>query len=43
MHGNICRCGTYLRVRKAIKRAAEIHAKQTAQLIPDEVAEPVKA
>ncbi len=28
MDGNICRCGTYLRIRKAIHRAAEIHAKQ---------------
>jgi isoquinoline 1-oxidoreductase alpha subunit len=24
MEGNICRCGTYLRIRKAIHRAAEI-------------------
>ncbi|MBX9732725.1 MAG: (2Fe-2S)-binding protein, partial [Chitinophagaceae bacterium] len=24
MAGNICRCGTYVRVRQAIKRAAEI-------------------
>jgi len=24
MSGNICRCGTYLRIRRAIKRAAEI-------------------
>ena len=24
MAGNICRCGTYLRIRQAIKRAAEI-------------------
>ena len=31
MDGNICRCGTYLRIRKAIHRAAEIHAKQSAQ------------
>ena len=23
MNGNICRCGTYLRIRKAIKKAAE--------------------
>jgi isoquinoline 1-oxidoreductase subunit alpha len=28
MDGNICRCGTYLRIRKAIKKAAEIAAKQ---------------
>ena len=31
MDGNICRCGTYLRIRKAIKRAAEIAAKQPAK------------
>jgi xanthine dehydrogenase iron-sulfur cluster and FAD-binding subunit A len=24
MNGNICRCATYLRIRAAIKRAAEI-------------------
>ena len=28
MDGNICRCGTYLRIRKAIHKAAEIAAKQ---------------
>ena len=27
MSGNICRCGTYLRIRKAIKRAAEIQRR----------------
>ena len=27
MQGNICRCGTYPRIRKAIKAAAEIMAK----------------
>ena len=26
MSGNICRCGTYPRIRQAIKRAAELHA-----------------
>lgn len=26
MRGNICRCGTYDRIRRAIHRAAEIHA-----------------
>jgi isoquinoline 1-oxidoreductase alpha subunit len=26
MSGNICRCGTYQRIRKAIHRAAEIHS-----------------
>ena len=25
MSGNICRCGTYLRIRQAIHRAAELH------------------
>jgi isoquinoline 1-oxidoreductase alpha subunit len=27
MAGNICRCGTYLRIRKAIHLAAEIQRK----------------
>jgi isoquinoline 1-oxidoreductase subunit alpha len=27
MEGNICRCGTYLRIQNAIKRAAEIQRK----------------
>lgn len=27
MNGNICRCGTYLRIRKAIHTAAELAAK----------------
>lgn len=26
MHGNLCRCGTYLRIRQAVRRAAEIAA-----------------
>ena len=26
MTGNLCRCGTYLRIRKAVARAAEIKA-----------------
>lgn len=26
MSGNICRCGTYARIRQAIHRAAELHA-----------------
>ena len=29
MAGNICRCGTYLRIRKAIQLAAEIQRKGT--------------
>jgi isoquinoline 1-oxidoreductase alpha subunit len=27
MNGNICRCGTYLRIRKAIQLAAEMQRK----------------
>jgi isoquinoline 1-oxidoreductase subunit alpha len=27
MAGNICRCGTYLRIREAIKQAAQSNAK----------------
>jgi isoquinoline 1-oxidoreductase subunit alpha len=30
MSGNICRCGTYQRIRKAIHRAAELHAGKSA-------------
>jgi len=26
LHGNICRCGTYNQIRKALHRAAEIKA-----------------
>jgi isoquinoline 1-oxidoreductase subunit alpha len=29
MDANLCRCGTYLRIRKAIHRAAELMRKQT--------------
>jgi len=28
MSGNLCRCGTYLRIRKAIRRAAEYVSRQ---------------
>lgn len=28
MQGNICRCGTYLRIQKAVKRAAELQRKK---------------
>ena len=31
MSGNICRCGTYPRIRKAIHRAAELLAASTAK------------
>jgi isoquinoline 1-oxidoreductase subunit alpha len=27
MSGNICRCGTYQRIRKAVHRAAELQSK----------------
>jgi isoquinoline 1-oxidoreductase alpha subunit len=30
MNGNLCRCATYLRIRKAIHRAAEIKAGGSA-------------
>ena len=30
MNGNICRCGTYLRIRQAIHRAAAIASNQAA-------------
>jgi isoquinoline 1-oxidoreductase alpha subunit len=32
MDGNICRCGTYLRIRKAIHRAAEIQRNRSRQV-----------
>jgi isoquinoline 1-oxidoreductase subunit alpha len=28
MSGNICRCGTYVRIREAIKQAAEVNGKE---------------
>jgi isoquinoline 1-oxidoreductase alpha subunit len=30
MAGNLCRCGTYLRIRAAIHKAAELMAKKPA-------------
>ena len=33
MNGNLCRCGTYIRIRKAVRRAAEI-AKSGTQSLP---------
>jgi isoquinoline 1-oxidoreductase alpha subunit len=30
MAGNLCRCGTYLRIRAGIHRAAEIASKESA-------------
>jgi isoquinoline 1-oxidoreductase alpha subunit len=29
MNGNLCRCGTYVRIREAIKRAAAMTARPT--------------
>jgi isoquinoline 1-oxidoreductase subunit alpha len=29
MNGNICRCGTYMRIRKAVRRAAELTSAPT--------------
>ena len=31
MNGNLCRCGTYVRIRQAIHRAASMHAKGASQ------------
>jgi aerobic-type carbon monoxide dehydrogenase small subunit (CoxS/CutS family) len=31
MNGNICRCGTYLRIRRAVQRAATIMTSQTGK------------
>jgi isoquinoline 1-oxidoreductase subunit alpha len=33
MNGNICRCGTYIRIRQAIHRAAALSSKRSAQLV----------
>lgn len=32
MAGNLCRCGTYLRIRQAIHKAAVIHASRSARV-----------
>ncbi len=34
MNGNLCRCATYLRIRKAIHRAAELAASSTNTAAP---------
>jgi isoquinoline 1-oxidoreductase alpha subunit len=31
MNGNICRCGTYVRIRQAVRRAAELSASSGAR------------
>jgi isoquinoline 1-oxidoreductase alpha subunit len=39
LNGNLCRCGTYLRIRKAIHTAATLHANapnRAAELTRDE-------
>jgi len=35
MDGNICRCGTYLRIRQAVHRAVEINAKSAETIHAD--------
>jgi isoquinoline 1-oxidoreductase subunit alpha len=40
MNGNLCRCGTYLRIREALHKAAELNSSgakpvQSAQLVKD--------
>ena len=43
MNGNICRCGTYIRIRQAIHRASEItisssgYSAQLGHTVPEEV------
>jgi isoquinoline 1-oxidoreductase alpha subunit len=32
MRGNICRCGTYQRIRQAIKQASEMKNKPVAEV-----------
>jgi len=31
MSGNLCRCGTYVRIRKAIKRAVKLNAQEAGE------------
>jgi isoquinoline 1-oxidoreductase alpha subunit len=31
MNGNLCRCGTYVRIRQAVRRAAELSASTGAR------------
>ena len=37
MNGNLCRCGTYLRIRKAVHKAAELAAAATTTSAQEEV------
>ena len=41
MNGNICRCGTYLRIRRAVHRAATIMTSQNGKPQPVEAAQNV--
>ena len=34
MNGNLCRCATYIRIRKAVHRAAELAASTTNTAVP---------
>ena len=40
MNGNICRCGTYQRIREAVHRAAELHKAAGEELRALDGAEP---
>jgi aerobic-type carbon monoxide dehydrogenase small subunit (CoxS/CutS family) len=33
MNGNLCRCGTYLRIRQAVHKAAEITNNASARTV----------
>jgi isoquinoline 1-oxidoreductase alpha subunit len=33
MNGNLCRCGTYLRIRAAVHRAAELTSSQQVKTV----------
>ena len=35
MNGNLCRCGTYLRIRQAIHKAATLAASRSARAMPN--------
>lgn len=39
MNGNICRCATYIRIRRAVHRAAELGAGQTSSAQPAQAEE----
>ncbi len=42
MNGNLCRCGTYLRIRQAVHKAAELGTNASARTVQTAQAEPVK-